>query len=83
MGYGKIVKLKVYGNNGIAVYSVGEREYFSKRLISEIIDIGFESQNGNVFNGYDVLDENRNCIARFENGIYATYFAEPPKEGAE
>lgn len=81
--YGKIQRLEIYGKNGVAVYEVGEREYFSKRLITEIRDIGCESETGNIFTGYDVLDENGKCIARFENGTYATYFSEPGEGQSE
>lgn len=79
--YNKIQRLEVHGRNGIAVYEVGQREYFSKRLIAEIKDIGCESQAGNIFTGYDVLDEDGKCIARFENGVYTTFFILPEVPG--
>lgn len=73
--HGKIIRLEVHGQNGIGVYSIGEREYFSKRLIAEIKDVSLEFENS-IHNMYDVLDEKGQCIARFENGTYTTYFEE-------
>lgn len=71
--FGKITRLEVHGHNGIGVYKVGEREYFSKRIIAEIKDVSIEFESS-LHAMYDILDENGNAIARFENGTYATWF---------
>lgn len=75
---GKIIRLEVHGNGntGRGIYSVGDYIPFAKREIAEINDIGIQSENDNIFLGYDLVDKDGKAIARFENGTYITWFTE-------
>lgn len=83
MAFGKINTLFVQHAQGTDVYKVGQNvsETDDLREIAEIRDIGCESENGNIFTGYDLIDKDGNTIARFENGIYSTWFDRPEKGG--
>ena len=58
--------------NEHGIYTVGD--YLDGNIVAQIRNIGLESENGNIFCGYEVIDDKQNVLARLENGIYATYF---------
>ena len=78
--FGKINTLFVYHTGGVDVFKVGQKvsESDDVREIGEIKDIGMEFEDS-IFNGYDLVDKDGDAIARFEGGVYATWFDEPKK----
>lgn len=68
---GKIIRLETNDT----VYILGSTESNTGRIIAEIKNIGNEFPDS-ISLGYALLDKSGNIIARFENGIYATWFAE-------
>lgn len=67
----KIIRLETNDT----VYTLGSTESNTGRIIAEIKNIGNEFPDS-ISLGYALLDKSGNIIARFENGIYATWFAE-------
>jgi len=78
MAFGKINTLIVYGPNRVESFGVGNK--LKEHTIFEIKDIGIEYEDS-IFSGYDLIDENGNTLARFESGVYATYFDDPKGGG--
>jgi hypothetical protein len=80
MAYGKINTLFVYGPKDVEIYKVGQKraEEGEPREIAEIRDIGMEFPDS-ITVGYDLLDKKGDLIARFEGGVYATWFDDPKK----
>ena len=74
MSFGKINTLFVYGPHNVDLFSIGQK--IREHTIYEIKDIGKEFPDS-ITSGYDLIDENGNTLARFENGVYATYFDDP------
>jgi hypothetical protein len=74
MSFGKINTLLVYGRYEVDTFRVGQK--IKEHTIAEIKDVGMEFEDS-IFSGYDLINENGNTLARFENGSYATYFDDP------
>lgn len=78
MAYGKINTLIVYRSNDAEIFKVGQKvgESSELREIAEIKDNGLQFEDITC-TMYDLIDKNGDIIARFENGIYATWFDRP------
>ena len=76
----KIIRLEVHGKNGIGVYEVGEKEYFTKRVIGAIHDNSYEFEDS-ILLTYEIVDTAGKTIARFENGTYSVWYEEERNDG--
>ena len=78
--YGKIIRIEVQ-NSINRLYEVGQPEYCSKRMVSEIKDTSVEYEDS-IFTAYEIIDKDGNCITRIENAACSIWYDVPDNKKA-